>query len=156
MTTSGFIALMAMAFVVFFVALWLFVMWLSSWASGWRRLAERFKTTFEFDGETVSYVSARIGWGNYSAALVVGANDQGLYLVPVWAFRPFHLPLLIPWTEIEAHVRTKSAYPRVRLTFPSVPGKRIWLYGRAAKQCLPYLRMVRNPDDIAPDERAVL
>jgi hypothetical protein len=108
--------------------------------SGWRRLVERFGMAFEFSGEVISYASARIGIANYNGALVVGTSGEGLYLVPIRIFRPFHRPLLIPWTETVARSHGSEAFPRVQLTFPSVPGKRILLYGRSAKQCMPYLR----------------
>jgi hypothetical protein len=159
MTTSGFAALIAIAFVAFFVALWVFILWLASWAGGWRRLAERFGTTFGFGGEVVSFVSARIGIANYSGVLILGASDHGLYLVPIRIYRLFHLPLLIPWTEIAARVpdradtRESAIMSRVSLTFPSVPGKRMWLYGRSAKQCMPYLQN-QAPYITPPDEWA--
>jgi Kef-type K+ transport system membrane component KefB len=140
MDTSGSIVLIAIGFVAFFVVLWCFILWLASWVSGWRRLAERFASTFEYGGEVVAFVSARIGIANYSGMLILGAGDQGLYLVPIRIYRLFHPPLLIPWTEIVADVHERAVVPRVRLTFPSVPGKRILFYGRSAKACMPYVR----------------
>jgi len=140
MTASGYVALVAIAFVAFFVIVWCFVLWLAAWMSGWRRLAERFATAFEFTGEVSSFVSARIGIANYSGALIAGANDQGLYLVPIRIFRPFHRPLLIPWTEIEADARESAIMPRADLRLPGVLRKRIFLYGRAAELCMPFLQ----------------
>ena len=152
MTTSGFVALIAIAFVTFFLALWCFILWLAAWASGWRRMAERFGTTFEFGGEVVSFASARIGIANYSGVLIVGANDQGLYLVPIRIYRLFHRPLLIPWTELAADARESAILSRVLLTFPSVPGKRVWLYGRGAEQCMPYVQN-SEPTAAGPNEQ---
>ena len=120
--------------------IWTFVLWLASWTSGWRRLAERFSATFEYTSEVVKFVSARFGLASYSGVLILGAGPQGLYLVPIRIYRPFHPPLLIPWTEIEADVHEGSVLPRMKLTFPSVPGKWILLYGRSARECLPYVR----------------
>jgi hypothetical protein len=140
MTASVPVPLIVIGFIAAFVLLWSFILWLASWTSGWRQLAERFGATFEYGGEVVKFVSARFGLANYSGVLILGADDQGLYLVPIWIYRLFHQPILIPWTEIEAHVYEEAVLPRVKLTFPSVPGKRILLYGRSAKECMPYLR----------------
>ncbi len=139
MTTSVPLPLIVIGFVAFFVALWCFVLWLISWVSGWRRLADRFGATVEYGGDIVTFVSARIGLANYNGTLTVGASDQGLYLVPIRIFRPFHRPLLIPWIEIAAHPYKRVGMQHIELTFPNLPGKHVLLYGRSAKQCLPYL-----------------
>jgi len=151
MTTSGYIVLLAAAFVAFFVTLWVFILWLAAWASGWRRLAEHFAATFEFGGEVFSFVSARIGVANYSGALIAGASDQGLYLVPIRIFRPFHRPLLIPWTEIEIDARESAIMPRAVLRFPGVLRKRVFLYGRSAELCMPYVG--RYSDSAKPSDQ---
>ncbi len=153
MAIDGFLVFLVLAFVAFFLALWCFILWLASRASGWRRLAERFGTPVEFSGDVASFVSARIGIANYSGVLILGASDQGLYLVPIRIYRLFHRPLLIPWTEIAATARDSAFMPRVQLTFPNVPHKRIFLYGRSAKLCLPYLHR-EGRDDRAIDEWA--
>ena len=41
-------------------------------------------------------------WGaHYGNALNAGANSVGLYIAPVFLFRPAHPPLFIPWSEIK-------------------------------------------------------
>lgn len=140
MSTCALVALVAVGFAAFFALIWCFVLWVVSWVSGWRRLADRFDAPFKFGGDVVAFVSARIGIGNYSATLIVGANDEGLYLVPIRIYRPFHRPLFVPWAETVASSRGRELRPRVRLTFPALPGKRILLYGRSAEHCLPYVR----------------
>ena len=147
MTTSALVPLIVIGFGAFFVLIWTFVLWLAAWVGGWQKLAEQFAATFVYSGEVVKYVSARFGLANYSGMLILGAGDQGLYLVPIRIYRPFHPPLLIPWTEIEARVHEGTAVPRVQLTFPSVPGKRILFYGRSAKECMPYLNKRSDFDD---------
>ena len=146
METSAPVALIAGGFVAFFTLLWCFVLWIVSWVSGWRRLAEHFGTAFEFRGDVVAFVSARIGIANYSGMLTVGASEEGLYLVPIRIYRLFHRPILVPWTEIAADVRGRPRWPRVRLTFPASPGVRILLYGRSAIHCLPYLKRAADSD----------
>ena len=140
MTASGLAFFVVLGAIAFFVLVWCFAVWIASWASGWRKLAERFPATFAFTGDTVRFASARIGIANYNGTLIVGTGSEGLYLVPIRIFRFFHPPLLIPWTEITSDPRDSSIMPRVLMTFPSVPGTRIYLYGRSVKQCMPFLR----------------
>ena len=140
MSTSALVVLTAAGFAVLFALIWCFVLWVVSWLSGWRRLADRFGAALEFGGDVVAFVSARIGIANYNGVLIVGANDEGLYLVPIQIFRLFHQPLFIPWAEIAASPRGRALLLRVQLTFPAWPGTRILLFGRSAKLCMPYLR----------------
>ncbi len=147
MSASEIGVLFAVGFAVFFVLIWCFVLWVVSLVSGWRRLASRFGDTSMFSGDVTAFGSARIGLANYSATLIVGASDEGLYVVPMRIFRPFHRPLFIPWTETEAESRGGAHLPRVRLTFPTVPGTSILLYGRSAQRCMPYLRRRFGFDD---------
>ena len=140
MSATQVVVLSVVGFVAAFVALWVFVLWLISWACGWRRLARCFADTSLFRGEITPFASARIGFGNYNGALNIGATDFGIYLATMRVFRPFHPPLLVPWTETEAQVRERRGWSSVRLTFPSVPHASIVLYGRSAVRVLPYLR----------------
>jgi len=130
----------AVGFVLYFAALWCFILWGISRTCGWRRLAERFGDTSSFHGEITRFCSARIGFANYTGALRVGATDLGLYLAPMRFFRPFHPPLLIPWTEVEADAREARTWRGLRLAFPSVRRVSVVFYGRAVARVLPYLR----------------
>lgn len=132
--------LIVLGFVVLFPLFWISVFWLLSRLSGWGRLAESFPHRFEPTGDILLFASARVGWVDYSAALILGVGEEGLYLVPMWLFRPFHAPVLVPWTQIEADAREGRRIPRVKLTFPGTPAPAIGLYGREAQRCLPYLR----------------
>jgi len=130
--------LAALGFVLFFLCLWTFVLWITSRASGWHRLAEQYGDTSLFAGDVVRFGSARIGWANYNGALNVGANDMGLYLAPMAIFRAFHPALFIPWSQIEA--APFRGFPgAVTLTFPGVPRTRIQFFGRAVGVIGPYL-----------------
>lgn len=127
-------------FIASVVGIWIFVTWIASRASGWHRLAQRFGSPGPFAsvGERVRFASAQIGWGNYSGALELRASTSGFYLAPIWAFRPFHPPLFIPWSEIEVHpARWPGGAPW--LTFRSVPGVRIRFSRRAFALLRPYL-----------------
>jgi hypothetical protein len=59
-------------------------------------------------------------------------------------FRPFHPPLFIPWTEMEAEPLADALSSGVRLTFPSVRGVCLYLSGRALDLVRPYLGRVRS------------
>ena len=133
-------AAFALAAILSFVAVWTFVTWIASRASGWHRLAQRFGSPDPFAsvGDQVRFASARIGWGNYSGALELRVSASGLYLATIWIFRPFHTPLLIPWTEIEVH---PTRWPGMApwLTFRSVPGVQIHFSKRAFAPLQRYL-----------------
>lgn len=128
----------ALGSVAFFVAVWTLVLWITSRASGWRRLAERYGETALFAGEVVRFGSARIGWANYNGSLNVGANDMGVYLAPMTIFRAFHPPLFIPWSQIQAE--PFRGFPGgITLTFPVVTHTRIQFFGRAVAVISPHL-----------------
>ena len=133
------IVTIVIGFVAAFVLLWCAVLWLVAWACGWRRLAGRFASSVPFQGAITSFATASIRFANYSGVLNLGVSDWGLYLVPMKLFRPFHPPLLIPWTEVEATLSERSAWYRqgVRLTFPSAPRASIIFYGRAVDHDYP-------------------
>lgn len=125
-------AAFALVFVLSFAAIWTFVTWMASRASGWHRLGQRYGSPGPFAsvGERMRFVSAQIGWGNYGGALELRASASGLYLAPIWVLRPFHPPLFIPWSEIEVH-RPQGRGATPWLTFRSVPGARIRFSQRA-------------------------
>jgi hypothetical protein len=140
-------------FLAGFVVLWLGIIWLAATVSGWRRLAVRFADTTPFQGEITSFAAASIRFANYSGVLNLGVSELGVYLVPIWLFRPFHAPLFLPWAEIEATLRgsTLSAWRGVRMSFPSLTRLSITLYGRAVARVLPYVDQ-NQPDANVPYE----
>lgn len=133
-------AAFALAAILSFVAVWTFVTWIASRASGWHRLAQRFGSPGPFAsvGDRVRFASAQIGWGSYSGALDLRASASGLFLETVSVFRPFHPPLFIPWNEFVVHpARWSGAAPW--LTFRSVPGVRVQFSRRAFARLQRYL-----------------
>jgi hypothetical protein len=129
--------------VVFAALVWCAVLAISSWASGWRRLARVFGNPSLVVGAPAPFLSARIGHVEYSGILNAGAGDFGLALVPVRMFRPFHPPLFIPWTEMETEPLADTLSSGVRLAFPSVRGARLYISGRTLDLVRPYLSQVR-------------
>ena len=129
--------------VVFAALVWCAVLALSSWASGWRRLARAYGNPSLVAGAPTRFLSARIGHVEYSGILNAGAGDFGFALVPVRMFRPFHPPLFIPWTEMETEPLADTLSSGVRLAFPSVRGARLYISGRTLDLVRPYLSRMR-------------
>ncbi|HPJ71373.1 MAG TPA: hypothetical protein PK636_01670, partial [bacterium] len=90
------------AYPLILVGAWCAALKIISRLSGWSALAETFGFPGMFEGKVYRFQSARMGPVNLNLALNLGADESGLYLVPVFFFRLFHPPLLIPWSEIEA------------------------------------------------------
>ena len=122
-----------------FTLIWCFTLWAVALTSGWKRLAKRFGDASLFIGEISRFATARIGWGNYSGALYVGASELGIYIAPMWPFRPFHRPLFILWTEVKAHGVSGRPWNTIRLTCPSALRASVVFYGRAAARVLPHM-----------------
>jgi len=89
-----------------FVGMFFLVIFILS-RRGWTDLASKYQYTDIFTGERVGIISANINGVNYSNCLLLQYNQQGMYLVPVFIFRLFHPPIVIPWKEIKT-VRDKK------------------------------------------------
>jgi hypothetical protein len=118
---------------VFFPVVFVVALLLSSWRSGWRLLALRFRAREPFRGESWGWQSARFRWRcNYGNCLKVGANQESLYLSIALPFRLFHPALLIPWQEIEV-VTGKlifGYYDTATLRLGSQERVRVRIYGK--------------------------
>jgi hypothetical protein len=88
-------------FPFFFVASSILSMYLVAATGGWRLLARRFRLQGDFRGQKWRMQSARLRWlCNYNGCLTIGADETGLFMVPMLVFRAWHPPLFIPWVEI--------------------------------------------------------
>ncbi len=121
--SPGLFALLVFAFCV---ATWIFVCWIASRGSGWHRVAQRFgnPSLFAMGGDRIRFVSAQIGWANYSGVLDLTVSPSGLYIATIWFFRPYHPPLFIPWSETQTCPSPRAGLPPW-LTVGSVQGFRI-------------------------------
>jgi hypothetical protein len=95
---------------------WLFVLFGAMWlgggavlarASGWRALAERFRSARPVDGERFRFVTGWIGASKsfpvqYRGALFITISGEGFLLSIFFPFRLGSPPLFIPWTEVES------------------------------------------------------
>lgn len=101
-------------FPFFFVALWLLITYWVALLGGWRLLVKRFRATGEFSGPKWSMQSAAMRWlSHYNNVLTVGANPEGLFVVPFVLFRAWHPPLFVPWAEITAQNKTQLFFFKV-------------------------------------------
>ncbi len=94
-------------FFVFPPLLWCAVLAVISLASGWRSLADRFRAESPPPDHRQWMVSGSLGWVDFNSSLVVGHSEAGLHLAAFPLFRPFHPPLLIPWSAISGRVRRR-------------------------------------------------
>ena len=80
--------------------LWCFVMWITSRASGWNRLAKRYESNRAFHGKRHSRQIGQLGWVGYNGVLTFTATNHGLGINVMALFSAGHPPLLIPWTDL--------------------------------------------------------
>jgi hypothetical protein len=90
--------------------MWTGISFLLSWLSGWRSLAERYRTGGAPDGERISWTSARIGSVSFRSCLNLTLAPAGLFLVPLLPFRMFMPPLLIPWADVRFEGFTRMLF----------------------------------------------
>ena len=93
-------SVIAIAFTGLFVCA--FSMALSAHLSGWYNLAQRYRTVTPFFGRTWHLRAATFrSFTGYWLTLIIGANQEGLYLAQLWPMRWTHPPLLIPWRDVQ-------------------------------------------------------
>ena len=126
-------------FPVFFIGLWIFTLGVLSLISGWKQMEGRYRHPGGFQGDFLRFQSARMNLVNFRSVLNLGLNPEGLYMVPMVLFRPFHPPLLIPWEEIVAQPFKRTFYQGYQLQFRSAPGVRLDLYQGTFEKILSFL-----------------
>lgn len=109
------------------LGVWILVLWILSISSGWRRLARQFDAPPLAPADTRRLGNVFIGTVRYNGVLRLAIDDRGLLLTPYLIFRPFHRPLLVPWSEMRIEEATGRTVGGWQLAFPSVPGTRIVL-----------------------------
>ena len=90
--------------VVIALSIAVFVILTTSSESGWRRLAETYRSRDSSRSIQWRFVSARMGRGSstvpYRAALNIGADTAGLHLSLFPLFRLGSPPLFVPWEDL--------------------------------------------------------
>jgi hypothetical protein len=92
-------------------AWWCIIMWVVSRMCGWHALARHYRAESRFNGKHYRFSSVKMGSGNYSGCVTLGANSYGLFLAVMFLFRVGHPPLFIPWADLT---------PRI---------KKLWIFG---------------------------
>jgi hypothetical protein len=126
---------------LFFVTIWCVVLLLISTFSGWSTLAHRYFSPRPFTGTIYPFQSARMKQARFMGALNMGADRTGLYLAPMLIFRPFHKPLLIPWSEINARPLVNDVLAGCQITFSAFPGVTLALHGQVLHDMVRHLKL---------------
>ena len=126
-------------FFVFFAAMWLGVGVALSYASGWRALAEWFRSTRPIEGERFRFASGSMGASNwfpvrYRGCLFITVGAEGFLLSLFFPFRLGSPPLFIPWTRVESVTEQPAWFvDRAVIRIRGLPTK-IMIVGRAGQR----------------------
>jgi len=83
---------------------WIGVTFVISRISGWSVLKDAYGFSNPFSGDLWRFQSASMRWAiGYNNCLTIGSNREGLYISAFFFFRPFHLPLFIPWEDVSVN-----------------------------------------------------
>lgn len=93
------------AFIAFFVAVWVGVMTLAGRHSHWYRLSKELRresgmSPLGGDKTTFRFLSGRLGWSRFKNCVTVQTSRQGLSLKLIKIFSFGHPPIFIPWQSI--------------------------------------------------------
>jgi hypothetical protein len=89
------------AFLIYFLALWVAVTSLLGFLSGWPMLAREYRAANRPSGTTLRGEVSRIGIVPEHNVTGMVVSEQGLYLWTLWPFRLLRPPLLIPWANFQ-------------------------------------------------------
>src|SRR5262245_14953978 len=94
-------------FFAFVVAMWFVIGVALAYGSGWRALAERFRSTRSIEGERFRFVSGSVSASKWSSVqcrgcFFVTVGSEGFLLSVFFPLRLGSPPLFIPWTEVES------------------------------------------------------
>jgi hypothetical protein len=127
----------SLAFLLFFIGLWLAVTFLLSYVSGWATLARHYRAARPYTGHFERIRSSQMGplgpFGGARNAVYVGVDPAGLHLRMMILFRVNCRDLFIPWTEITVS-RGKSFFMNfVEFHFRQAPKIGLRIYGKAGE-----------------------
>lgn len=87
-------------FLPLFCLFWCVVLYILSRMGKWAALAGRYRVSAVPFGKRFVCQSGKVGVVNYNSCLNVIVSGDGLYLSIFPLFRPWHPPLLIPWSDL--------------------------------------------------------
>jgi len=91
--------IIAIAFPILFVGIWVMVLFLVSILGGWSKLGKHYPDDPDVQRRSKSWKSGRLGWVGYNNCLTIGISDEGLHLSMPFPFRFSHPSLMIPWDQ---------------------------------------------------------
>lgn len=100
-------------FPIFFIGMFVFVIFFLS-KKGWSDLVSQYQFEGNFEGDRIGIISAAINGVNYNNCLLLKYNQEGFYLRPVFIFRLFHKPILIPWKAIKDILDKKLLFAQLK------------------------------------------
>jgi hypothetical protein len=128
---------LAVVFPVFFVALWLVILNFIGKVTGWASLAEHYRLTDPFLGETWPFQSAQMRYmSHYNGCLTFGANEQGMYVAGWGPFRIGAAPLLVPWGELTLEPKKRWLISGYELHFRQSPDVYMWVRSSLGEKLL--------------------
>ena len=105
-------------FIPIFILFWMGISFLLSLLSGWRTLAEYYPSQTTRTPQCWSFQQAYLrGFIRYQGALIFCADQDGLYIRPIWLFRVGHPPLFIPWYDVSGTPKRHFLLNMVDLRF---------------------------------------
>jgi len=102
-------------FLISFVGLWILIVVVVGYVSGWAALAGRYRREGGFNGQVWNWQSGSMRSANFNGCLTVGAGAEGLYLNLIAPLRIRNPALLIPWNEIAVSRQKRFLIDAVRL-----------------------------------------
>ena len=102
-------------FLVSFVGIWVLVVIILSYVSGWASLAKWYEFPGAFEGEIWNWQSGTMRSTNFNSCLKIGASVRGLYLAVIAPLRFRNPALFIPWDEVAVSRRKRFLMEVVRL-----------------------------------------
>lgn len=94
-------------FIPLILGLWLGLLALVSWLSGYRKFLRVFTRHPRVRGRTYHLVSLWCGIGPlavlYPLCFKLTVGEDGLYLDPYFFIRPFHRPMRVGWRSVISH-----------------------------------------------------
>lgn len=113
--------LIVAAFLVVFAVLWVGIMMLGARFGGWGEFAKIYRGPPSMAGEVCTYAGAHFRWFyGYNRCLTISISEQGIHMLPMFAFRMHHPPLMIPWDKVlEVQDKSVILFPRVEMTVAS-------------------------------------
>ncbi len=133
MNEFPFLKIIGVVGAVFAVACWiLFVQFMLSWISGWRRLAATYGIGASELPPNLSFqaASGQVGFINYNGTLKLATDAMNLYLSPIFLFALTHKKLRVPLPNVHNASEEKLLFVFKRTRF-EIDGVKFSIHGKA-------------------------